>query len=194
MKPGFAELISTETRKIQNKLLLIAFAVILLASKAVTVSGTAKENGFEVTISIFVLLAIGLLAVAYFELLSIIRSYADWRLYKIKNAAASRELDGILHSLFKEKGKYQLPFEHTAASYYIDKPGANPERRFETNKRKGLEYNEDRKRSKDRRAWFIDNNLALVSARRLKFMIEIALPIMVGAIAICMATMRMIGG
>jgi hypothetical protein len=68
MAPGFEELISEETRKAQTKLLITSFGVILLASNAITASGTVKSNGFEMTISTHILLVIGMIAVGYFEL------------------------------------------------------------------------------------------------------------------------------
>jgi hypothetical protein len=94
MEPGFTELISDETRKAQTRLVLASFGVILLASKAVTASGTVKSNGFEMNIATHTLLIIGTIAVGYFEMLATARWYADWRLYKLKTAAADRELKG----------------------------------------------------------------------------------------------------
>jgi hypothetical protein len=170
--------------------------VILLATGAVVPKSIVKSAGFELTVSSQMLLIMGLAAVIYFELLAGIRSFADWQLYDIKNSASTRQLSRITKSLLQQASKYRLPFSHTAGSYRRPPrperdPAQDRELMEQARHRRQLRYLENQRRSRRKRGWFFGNNLALVAARRLKFGIEIAFPLIVGISAIVLGAIKL---
>jgi len=108
LEPGFIEPISEETRKSQRTLLGVCLAVILLATGAVGVKEVVKTDGLEFSVKPQILLLVGTIACSYLEVLVVVRCFAEWKFYKLKNELADRELRAIFNQLRETKSEFLL--------------------------------------------------------------------------------------
>jgi len=109
--PSYAECFTDETRKVGNLLLLISFVLILLDLGIVDVDRKIElplplsSLSFEVTTGMGVLL---LILCFYLLLLFALRSYAEWKLWRLRHQAS---IAGFLDLQDKVVGAWQKEFD-----------------------------------------------------------------------------------
>ena len=87
LAPGFAEVLSDETRKAQRALLVLAFCLLLIALEAIRFSGDVEFIGlkFAGASTKQNVLALGIVVCGYLEVLVAVRCFSDWHLWRLKN-------------------------------------------------------------------------------------------------------------
>jgi hypothetical protein len=87
LAPGFAEVLSEETRKAQRALLVLSFLLFLVVLGAVKFSGDVEFIGikFSGATAKGTVALLGLVVLAYLKVLVAIRSYSEWHLWLLRN-------------------------------------------------------------------------------------------------------------
>jgi type II secretory pathway pseudopilin PulG len=150
----------------------VALAVLLVSTGAIVVSGNVSSNGFTFSVSRPVLLLIGLAASAYLETLVGVRTYAEWKLFRLKNAVAEQQLDQM-RQIFQAG-----LLEPLRISTFIGKDGQiHPEQHYIGGDERQAEF------ARKAKIWFHSQYVSLIGARRGKFIVEICFPILAGLAA-----------
>jgi hypothetical protein len=86
LAPGFGEVLTEETRKVQKALLILSFVILLIAFDAIQFSGDIEFIGlkFAGTKSRQTTLILGLVVCAYLEVLVAARCYAELGLWQLR--------------------------------------------------------------------------------------------------------------
>jgi hypothetical protein len=193
LSPGFSEMISEETRKAQQKLLIVAALLLLIALGALRFDGKLDFAGFKFDVEAGgVFLEIGLVVCVYLELLVAVRFFTDWNAWRIKIISAELDLQSIeeefrtfsfepreylealglaRYEYYKtQKGKEHIPFEDSEARISKARIDAKNDARIAAFRRKSV--------------WFRRRFSYFRWSRNARFLIEILFPLAFGAMAI----------
>jgi hypothetical protein len=193
-----ADFLSEGTRRDQRVLLAVAFVLMLatIGTISVATSQTIEFSGLKLLVDLGgKLVLIGLLVCGFFELTYLMRAFADWTAYSIKQGLASAELEIVRTRLLTAwDGKAPKPFEESVVAGRL-----RGRAYFEGAERDTAEFlrlkelhNQQVFGLIDKRGW-LDSRLRRINASRiLRLGLEVLFPLAFGAGAILLAVRRLL--
>ncbi len=125
LQPLLAEVISPETRKLQQQLLVTAGLLLLLSLSVITVSGEAAWQGIKLTVVANSAIAIALLITLYLEVVVSLRSTLEWRAWRLQTATAELSLEEAI--------RFALMNSPSGADSYIEESSRHADEVFSRN-------------------------------------------------------------
>lgn len=201
LAPLVAEVVSEQTRKLQQQLLVISAFLLLLSFSVIRIKGKANWNGIELSVVANSAVAITFAVAFYLEFVVTVRSLLDWSAWSIQSGAARLSLEEALRFSFANAPSGADSFmddfrEHIHASsdrYPDDKERPSDdslEPRALERKLASEKLTAQRNDMKAKTAW-IDSKVApLRPINALRVGLEVLFPVLFGGVALVFAVVQ----
>lgn len=100
LSPLLTEVVSQQTRQLQQQLLVVAAFLVLTTFSLISITGQAEWNGVKLRVVANAAVGIAFSVTLYLELLVAVRSHLDWSAWRIQAGAAQIRLEQAVRDSF----------------------------------------------------------------------------------------------
>ena len=195
LQPGFSEILSEETRKTQRFLLVVCFALFLIAFSAVKFSGNIDMMGvkFEGLTARTVVLVVGSIIAAYLELLVAVRCFAEWHSWRLRARVGELSARSVEEEFSQLVAAAQADVSQRGLAFLRADLTKEQITAAPTALRGPLERLAQLHSQAPHYSWFRKAYSAYDSARRTRLLIEVSFPLSFAAVAITVSIRAALG-